>query len=83
MSERQESLPDARGAHFSGNQSYRRETAMASRLWRRSATHWRKSMTASPANFVNRVFFGYQNTATLKAALELDVFTVIGKSTQS
>jgi len=37
-------------------------------------------MTASPANFVNRVFFGYQNTATLKAALELDVFTVIGKN---
>ena len=37
-------------------------------------------MTASPANFVNRVFFGYQNTATLKAALELDVFTLIGKN---
>jgi 2-polyprenyl-3-methyl-5-hydroxy-6-metoxy-1,4-benzoquinol methylase len=36
-------------------------------------------MTApSPANFVNRLFFGYQNAAALKAALELDVFTGIG-----
>jgi len=37
-------------------------------------------MTASPANFIDRVFFGYQNAATLKAALELDVFTAIGKN---
>jgi hypothetical protein len=36
-------------------------------------------MTASPRNFIDRVFFGFQNTATLKAALELDVFTAIGK----
>ena len=35
----------------------------------------------SPANFVNRIFFGYQNTAALKAALELDVFTAIGSGT--
>ena len=35
-------------------------------------------MTASPRNFIDRVFFGFQNTATLKAALELDVFTAIG-----
>ena len=39
-------------------------------------------MTApSPANFVNRIFFGYQNAAALKAALELDVFTAIGSGT--
>ena len=38
-------------------------------------------MTVSPSNFINRVFFGYQNTAALKAALELDVFTAIGKDT--
>src|SRR5262245_35918432 len=36
-------------------------------------------MTASPRNFIDRIFFGYQNAATLKAALELDVFTAIGK----
>src|SRR5437868_15265358 len=36
------------------------------------------TMTASPRNFIDRVFFGYQNAATLKAALELDVFTAIG-----
>ena len=35
----------------------------------------------SPANFVNRIFFGYQNAAVLKAALELDVFTAIGSGT--
>ena len=35
----------------------------------------------SPANFVNRIFFGYQNAAALKAALELDVFTAIGSGT--
>ena len=35
----------------------------------------------SPANFVNRLFFGYQNSAVLKAALELDVFTAIGSGT--
>jgi len=36
-------------------------------------------MTApSPANFINRLVFGYQNAAALKAALELDVFTAIG-----
>src|SRR5215510_5870104 len=35
-------------------------------------------MTASPRNFIDRVFFGFRNTATLKAALELDVFTAIG-----
>ena len=39
-------------------------------------------MTApSPANFVDRIFFGYQNAAVLKAALELDVFTAIGAGT--
>ena len=27
-------------------------------------------MTASPSNFINRLFFGYQNAAALKAALE-------------
>jgi Dimerisation domain len=32
----------------------------------------------SSANFVNRLFFGHQNSAVLKAALELDVFTAIG-----
>lgn len=37
------------------------------------------NMTASPSNFVDRLFFGYQNSAVLKAALELDVFTVIGE----
>jgi 2-polyprenyl-3-methyl-5-hydroxy-6-metoxy-1,4-benzoquinol methylase len=36
-------------------------------------------MSPSPANFIDRVFFGYQNTAALKAALELDVFTAIGE----
>lgn len=36
-------------------------------------------MTASPANFIDRVFFGYQNTAALKATLELDVFTAVGE----
>src|SRR5262245_43123612 len=42
---------------------------------------WRgmADMTASPSNFVNRLFFGYQNSAALKAALELDVFTAIGE----
>ena len=35
----------------------------------------------SPANFVNRIFFGHQNAAVLKAALELDVFTAIGAGT--
>jgi len=35
----------------------------------------------SAANFVNRIFFGYQNTAVLKAALELDVFSAIGSGT--
>jgi hypothetical protein len=37
------------------------------------------NMTASPSNFIDRLFFGYQNSATLKAALELDVFTAIGE----
>src|SRR5256885_9522008 len=37
------------------------------------------NMTASPSNFINRLFFGYQNSAALKAALELDVFTAIGE----
>ena len=37
-------------------------------------------MTASPANFVNRVFFGYQNTATLKAALIRDLDRLAGVS---
>jgi len=36
-------------------------------------------MTASPSNFINQLFFGYQNSAALKAALELDVFTAIGE----
>jgi hypothetical protein len=36
-------------------------------------------MTASPSNFINHLFFGYQNSAALKAALELDVFTAIGE----
>src|SRR6516164_6710035 len=36
-------------------------------------------MAASPSNFIDRVFFGYQNTAALKAALELDVFTAVGE----
>ena len=35
----------------------------------------------SPANFINRLFFGYQNTAALKAALELDVFSALGSGT--
>jgi 2-polyprenyl-3-methyl-5-hydroxy-6-metoxy-1,4-benzoquinol methylase len=35
----------------------------------------------SSANFVNRIFFGYQNAAVLKAAVELDVFTAIGSGT--
>src|SRR5258706_458807 len=74
-------LPNARGGlFFRQSRANDAKALTASRLWRRSAIHWRKSMTASPANFVNRVFFGYQNTATLKAALELDVFTVIGKN---
>jgi precorrin-6B methylase 2 len=37
------------------------------------------NMTASPGNFIDRVFFGYQNSAVLKAAVELDVFTAIGE----
>jgi len=37
------------------------------------------NMTASPSNFIDRLFFGYQNSAALKAALELDVFTAIGE----
>jgi O-methyltransferase domain/Dimerisation domain len=37
------------------------------------------NMTASPSNFIDRLFFGYQNSATLKASLELDVFTAIGE----
>ena len=37
--------------------------------------------TPSSANFVNRLFFGYQNAAVLKGALELDVFTAIGSGT--
>jgi 2-polyprenyl-3-methyl-5-hydroxy-6-metoxy-1,4-benzoquinol methylase len=36
-------------------------------------------MAASPSNFIDRLFFGYQNAAALKAALELDVFTAIGE----
>ena len=36
-------------------------------------------MIASPGNFIDRLFFGYQNAAALKAALELDVFTAIGE----
>jgi hypothetical protein len=36
-------------------------------------------MIASPANFIDRLFFGYQNAAALKAAVELDVFTAIGE----
>jgi len=36
-------------------------------------------MTVSPGNFIDRLFFGYQNSAALKAALELDVFTAIGE----
>src|SRR5438874_11118445 len=36
-------------------------------------------MAASPSNFIDRLFFGYQNSAVLKAALELDVFTAIGE----
>jgi hypothetical protein len=36
-------------------------------------------MTVSPSNFINCLFFGYQNSAVLKAALELDVFTAIGE----
>ena len=36
-------------------------------------------MTASPSNFINRLFFGYQNAAALKASLELDLFTAIGE----
>jgi len=35
----------------------------------------------SPAKFVSQIFFGYQNAAALKAALELDVFTAIGSGT--
>ena len=35
----------------------------------------------SSANFVNRLFFGHQNAAVLKGALELDVFTAIGSGT--
>jgi 2-polyprenyl-3-methyl-5-hydroxy-6-metoxy-1,4-benzoquinol methylase len=37
------------------------------------------NMIASPGNFIDRLFFGYQNAAALKAALELDVFTAIGE----
>ena len=37
--------------------------------------------TPSSANFVNRLFFGFQNAAVLKGALELDVFTEIGAGT--
>src|SRR6266849_900878 len=36
-------------------------------------------MPVSPSNFIDRLFFGYQNAATLKAAVELDVFTAIGQ----
>jgi 2-polyprenyl-3-methyl-5-hydroxy-6-metoxy-1,4-benzoquinol methylase len=36
-------------------------------------------MAASPANFIDRLFFGFQNAAALKAAVELDVFTAIGE----
>jgi 2-polyprenyl-3-methyl-5-hydroxy-6-metoxy-1,4-benzoquinol methylase len=36
-------------------------------------------MAPSPANFIDRLFFGLQNAAALKAALELDVFTAIGE----
>jgi hypothetical protein len=36
-------------------------------------------MTVSPGNFIDRLFFGYQNSAALKAALELDVFSTIGE----
>jgi hypothetical protein len=32
-------------------------------------------MSALPWNFVDRLFFGYQNAAALKAAVELGVFT--------
>jgi 2-polyprenyl-3-methyl-5-hydroxy-6-metoxy-1,4-benzoquinol methylase len=35
-------------------------------------------MDVSPARFIDTLFFGYQNAAALKAALELDVFTAIG-----
>jgi SAM-dependent methyltransferase len=37
------------------------------------------NMIASPGNFIDRLFFGYQNAAALKAAVELDVFTAIGE----
>jgi hypothetical protein len=36
-------------------------------------------MPLSPSNFIDRLFFGYQNAAALKAAAELDVFTAIGQ----
>jgi SAM-dependent methyltransferase len=36
-------------------------------------------MEASPGKFINCLFFGYQNAAVLKAALELDAFTAIGE----
>src|SRR2546423_10962220 len=36
-------------------------------------------MTASPSNFIDRLFFGYQNSDALKAALALDVFNAIGE----
>jgi SAM-dependent methyltransferase len=36
-------------------------------------------MEVSPGKFINCLFFGYQNAAVLKAALELDVFTAIGE----
>jgi hypothetical protein len=36
-------------------------------------------MNVSPAHFIDTLFFGYQNAATLKAALELDLFTAIGE----
>jgi SAM-dependent methyltransferase len=36
-------------------------------------------MAVSPDKFIGCLFFGYQNAAALKAALELDVFTAIGE----
>jgi hypothetical protein len=36
-------------------------------------------MEVTPGKFINTLFFGYQNAAVLKAALELDVFTAIGE----
>jgi len=37
-----------------------------------------QAMPVSPAKFIDTLFFGYQNAAVLKAALELDVFTAVG-----